>query len=231
MVGTHTWVLGNSTKGIIICDPTFGTGVGWDLCRDWYLFKYPCGVQDWHLVWASTGYPQAYGGSRFTITRPPRPGSPMIIIIDQVMVADSGLYYCTVDKFYSDMYQSISISVMSPQPKNAPELSTQEEQREDDEEVINTFPEWALPDHGPLHPKRTLSLCEGNMACAVAILHKENLEYEPDYWICHHLASRWQTTPLTYAIINVTGPGAFPRIMAQLLTHGHQTRYRQHGRT
>ncbi|XDV43862.1 hypothetical protein PO909_012259 [Leuciscus waleckii] len=59
---------------------------------------------------------------------------------------------------------------------------------------------------GQINPEvqKAMMKCQGNKACALAILQKEELEIKTSCWVCLQMSHAWKAVPLTTATVNET---------------------------
>ncbi|KAL0149202.1 hypothetical protein M9458_055436 [Cirrhinus mrigala] len=101
------------------------------------------------------------------------------VTIYNVKYTDAGIYYCAWARETRDAYQEVQINVIHPEP----DLTIREAMK-------GLFP----------NPVRAAKAkCEGNYACALALLQRSVLrnEVEGEYWICMQLQSVWKTQQIT----------------------------------
>lgn len=102
----------------------------------------------------------------------------------------------------------------------------------DQQETLSYLDESTLKEH---QAKRALIDCNHNTACALSLLHKQNLQLHGNCWICHALATKWQAKPLTSDVVlqthekeslhnNEQRNCSIPQGMKMLLMAGRQIR-------
>ncbi len=59
-------------------------------------------------------------------------------------------------------------------------------------------------DQGNPEVQKALMKCQGNKACALAMLQKEELEISTSCWLCLQMSHAWKAVPLILSTANVT---------------------------
>ncbi|XP_026142039.1 uncharacterized protein LOC113117523 [Carassius auratus] len=133
------------------------------------------------------------------------------ITISAVQYSDAGRYYCAWSKTGTDAYQEVQINVVMPE----------HEQDSDVERVMSELPptlddlpqETSTEDiefimssdlsNNVKEVRTAKARCEGNYACALALLQRGVLKEEIDgeCWICMQLHSAWKTHPVTSDLV------------------------------
>lgn len=197
-----TVTLTRGETGTFTCEPwpyspSRSYGFGDYSQDDKYLCRDPCGPSNWHLVVVTTAKGTPNTGNRFSIVKTTgTTRNAARVTIRAVEKRDEGVYWCAIDRPYTDLYQRVVVTVEEPQPKATDSIIPQNAMVEDppDEEVFSDLD--TLDPSGKV-TRRALRRCGDNSACALALLHKEDLRIDGDCWICHALTARWQTKPLT----------------------------------
>lgn len=127
------------------------------------------------------------------------------ITIAKVQYTDTGGYYCAWSIQGADVYQSVQITVVMTEEEQIIErkfsdlspnlIDLPQDASETDVELIMSSD---LSDN--VKEVRTAKAkCEGNYACALALLQRGTLkeEIEGECWICMQLHSAWKTHPVT----------------------------------
>lgn len=169
-----------------------------------YLCRDPCSPRDWHLVVTATNENLAPNRDpRFTITKIPRSNGVQITISD-VKTTDAGTYWCGIEYPNTDMYRQLRVIVNEPPHSYDTSLNILSD--------VKTTPPTSETDS--YHPdnlsitvskddtvQQALRQCNGNSACALALLHKKELKIPGDCWVCQALTARWQAKPLTANVV------------------------------
>ncbi len=127
----------------------------------------------------------------------------MTVEITQVRLSDQGKYYCGLDIEGKDWFEEIDIivneAVPTLKPFVAPELG--QETRGEMAWMENGD---TRGDQGNPEVQKAMMKCQGNKACALVMLQKEELEISTSCWLCLQMSHAWKAVPLTVATVNVT---------------------------
>ncbi|KAK2907388.1 hypothetical protein Q8A67_006373 [Cirrhinus molitorella] len=184
-----------------------------------YFCEHPCG---WGEVKAYTR-PVSYGtDERFRVAKRNVRGhnkDGMSVMIAGVKASDGGKYYCGIDRPGTDWYEEYTIIVGKPAPRPvkplvepAYEPATKEETAwMGNEEIVQ----------GKINPsvQKAMMQCQGNKACTLALLQKEELKINTSCWLCLQMSHSWRAAPLTVTAINETRC-LIPEQMTDVLTAG-----------
>lgn len=140
---------------------------------------------------------------RFIITKLQNSNGAQITISD-VKTTDAGAYWYGIQYPSFDMYKQLRIVIHKPPTRHSLSPSTPTEvdvTSPTPETQNNHMDDLDIVDHKDDTVQQTLKQCNGNSACALALLHKKALDIPGDCWVCHALTARWQARPLTANIV------------------------------
>lgn len=125
--------------------------------------------------------------------------------------ADQGRYYCALDLTGTDWYETIDIMVVkAARPWTAttmtPFLSpaSPEVELATEEELAWMGDGDTSKDQINPEVQKAMMKCQGNKACALAVLQKEELEIKTSCWMCLQMSHAWKAVPLMAATVNKT---------------------------
>ncbi|MGL5564786.1 MAG: hypothetical protein ACRDC4_03555, partial [Plesiomonas sp.] len=174
-----------------------------------YFCQDPCG---WGEVKAYT-YPPAYGtDARFRVVKKSTFGNNqegMVVQVRGVKATDDGKYYCGIDRDGKDWYEALIVRVRKPTPTPTPVP----EQRPTIPSININTPSWeetAWMGNGEAEKgakpevQEAMMRCQGNKACTLALLQKQELEISTSCWICLQMSHAYTVEPLTVETMNET---------------------------
>lgn len=135
----------------------------------------------------------------------------MRVDLRRATLADQGRYYCALDLAGTDWYETIDIMVVKATGSQTattatPLLSPVSPEVEQATEEELTWMGDEDMSKGQTNPEvqKAMMKCQGNKACALAMLQKEELEIKTSCWICLQISHAWKAVPLTAATVNET---------------------------
>lgn len=182
-----------------------------------YFCRHPC---KWSEVKAYE-HPESYGTDRrFKVVKRSKRGhnkGGMAVVIARVRASDQGKYYCGIDKTGSDWYEALSIVVGKPAPQPVKHLVEPAFEPATKEEAAWMGNEEAA--RGGMDPtvQKAMAKCQGNKACTLALLQKEELKINTSCWLCLQMSHSWRAAPLTVATLKETRC-LIPLQMTEVLT-------------
>ncbi|KAK7146431.1 hypothetical protein R3I93_014008 [Phoxinus phoxinus] len=127
----------------------------------------------------------------------------MTVELTQVRLSDQGKYYCGLDLEGKDWYEEIDIIVNEAVPTLKPFVTPEVEREARDELAWMENGDMGKGQGNP-EVQKAMMKCQGNKACALAMLQKEELEITTSCWLCLQMSHAWKAVPLTVATANVT---------------------------
>ncbi|KAL1270832.1 hypothetical protein QQF64_029848 [Cirrhinus molitorella] len=149
-----------------------------------YFCEHPCG---WGEVKAYTR-PVSYGmDERFRVAKRNLRGhnkDGMSVMIAEVKASDGGKYYCGIDRPGTDWYEEYTIIVGKPAPRPVKPLVEPAYEPATKEETAWMGNEETV--QGKINPsvQKAMMQCQGNKACTLALLQKEELKINTSCWLC-----------------------------------------------
>lgn len=127
-----------------------------------------------------------------------------------------GKYYCGIDRTGKDWYETFSIVVSRPSPEPVKPLIEPAFEPATKEEMVWMGSEGAGKRGTNPEVQKAMMKCQGNKACTLALLQKEELEINTSCWLCLQMSRAWKAAPLTVATMNETSC-LIPRQMTEVL--------------
>ncbi|KAL0152112.1 hypothetical protein M9458_052543, partial [Cirrhinus mrigala] len=184
-----------------------------------YFCEHPCG---WGEVKAYTK-PVSYGkDERLRVAKRNSRGhnkDGMTVMITGLKASDGGRYYCCIDVPGTDWYETYNIVVGDPAPQLVKPLVEPAYEPATKEETAWMGNEDAV--QGQINPsvRKAMMQCQGNKACTLALLQKEELKINTSCWLCLQMSHSWRAAPPTVAAIRETGC-LIPEQMTEVLMAG-----------